>query len=345
MSINKIANGMRGLDIRNILNQLIDEVNNLTTLKPQPKFTLDAKTIANAMDNGVYNGAGSLKTLPQGWHVIPESNSLITGRPSGSQGDLIYFNQDVGKGSDYAYGFALGKDKQGVDSMWVQYRDGTSWTSWWPIRNLSQLSPTNLPSDIQATIADLKAADQDAISRLDKLETAIGRIYAPDQATFDRAVRGLITPELTPLEQQIQSNKVEIQALENTALTLDSVKAQLMAEGWGPLPGTPDKPLSNEAVEYYATYGVTFPLSIGKTLTSADNTVQLSRSGTDAARIFVIVKNNSGQAERVTGISIDDGLQALWDHRDYVISGTPYRVFYSPNAFYEVSNKVKVNYR
>ena len=345
MAINKIANGMKGLAVRNILNQVIDEVNSLSTLQPTSKFNVDAQTIANAMDNGVFNGAGSVKTLSQGWWVIPETNTQVTGRPSGSQGDLIYFTQDVGNGRQYAYGFALGKDKQGVDTMWVQYRDGTSWTAWWPIRNLTQLTPTgDVPNEIQQEIANLKQGEQNAIERIKLLETRLGGIFAPNQAAFDRAVMGLITPELNALEKKVEANAQEIRSVEALALTIEEVKKQLTADGWGPLPTSGTQPPVTKEVEFFALYGSNFPTTIGQ-LSSADTTVQLTRSVGSAARIFVAVKNDANQADRVVGISVDGGLQALWDHRDLDIEGEKYRIFFSPSAFYETTNSVKVNYR
>lgn len=343
MAINKIVNGMKGLAVRTILNQVIDEINNLTTLKPTPKFTVDAQTIANAMDNGVASGAGSIKGLGEGWWVIPETNAQMTGRPSGSQGDLIYFNQNVGNGKNYAYGFALGKDKQGVDTMWVQYRDGNQWTAWWPIQNLKELTPTgDIPTELQQEIANLKAGQTNAIERIKLLETRLGGIYAPNQASFDRAVQGLIQPELTDIEKKIKDNADQLTTLSNTALTLDQVTTHLKALGWGPL--SPDaKPKPTDPVEYFAVYGNSFPTT-AQPLKSAEQTTALSRSSSGGMRIFVVVKNDNNQGGRVTGISIDDGIAAHWDHRDVVINGVKYMAFYSPNAFYEQSNTVRVHY-
>ncbi|ANO57518.1 hypothetical protein [Vibrio phage vB_VhaS-tm] len=343
MAINKISNGMKGLAVRTILNQVIDEVNNLTTLKPTPKFTLNAQTIANAVDNGVFKGVGSVKTLSEGWWVIPGDNVAISGKPPGAQGDLIYFSQDVGNGKQYAYGFALGKDKQGVDTMWVQYRDGSQWTAWWPIQNLKQLKPSGQPpTTIQQDIANLKQGQQNAIERIKLLETRLGGIFAPNQASFDRAVAGLIQPEVTQLEKKIADNTKEIESLENTALTLDQVTTHLKALGWGPLDPNKHKPGLGEPVEFTAIYGSNFPTTVGA-LQGADKAFTVSRSSTAAARIFVIVKDDKEQADRVVGITIDDGMRAHWDHRDMTIQGTKYRVFYSPSAFYEQSNKVQVN--
>lgn len=344
MAINKIVNGMRGLAVRTILNQVIDEVNNLASLTPTPKFKVDAQTIANAVDNGIASGAGSIKTLSQGWWIIPETNLQLTGRPSGSQGDLIYFTQDVGGGNDYAYGFALGKDKQGVDTMWVQYRDGLQWTAWWPIQNLKALTPTgDIPTELQQEIANLKVGEQNAIERIKLLESRLGGIFAPNQAAFDRAVQALITPELTPIEKKIEDNTNKIEALGTTALTLDQIANHFKALGWGPLPTDQPKPVVSEKVEYFTVYSNVFP-TVASTLKSADEVTTLSRVGSGGSRIFVVVKNDKGQGGRVTGISIDGGISAHWDHRDITISGVKYMAFYSPSAFYEQSNTVRVNY-
>lgn len=343
MAIKNIANGMKGLEVRTILNQAIDGVNNLLNLKPQPKFEVDAQTIANAMDNGVFAGSGSVKTLPQGWWVIPQTNTNVSGKPPGAQGDLIYFSQDVGNGRQYAYGFALGKDKQGVDTMWVQYRDGTSWTSWWTIRNLTQLTPTgDVPNEIQQEIANLKQGEQNAIERIKLLETRLGGIFAPNQASFDRAVMGLITPELTQVEQDIEHNKQQIQALQGTALTLDQVTAHLKALGWGPQT-TPVTPNDATPVEFYALYSTDVPTTVGA-LVPASKPTTITRSSSSPMRIFVLVKNDANQLSRVNGIKIDDGVVAKWDHRDIVVEGVNYGAYYSPNAFYETSNKVEVVY-
>lgn len=344
MAINKIVNGMKGLNVRTILNQVIDEVNSLATLTPEPKFKLDAQTIAGAMDNGIASGAGSLKTLGQGWHVIPASNAQMTGRPSGSTGDLIYFTQDVGGGTGYSYGFAIGKDKQGVDTMWVQYRDGSKWSSWWPVQNLKQLVPTgDVPTEIAQEIANLKQGQINAIERIQLLETRLGGIFAPNRASFDRAVQGLIQPELTKIEEKIQDNTQSIQALGATALTLDQVSTHLKALGWGPLPTDQPRPVPDGDVEYFAAYSNVFPTTMGA-LKPASEVTTLTRSGSGGSRIFVLVKNDAGQGGRVTGISIDGGIAARWQHRDVTINAQKFMAFYSPSAYYEQTNTVKVNY-
>lgn len=333
MTIGKIINGMKGLEARQILNQVIDEVNNLAALTPQSKFTADATQIANAMDNGKYTGSGSIKSLTEGWWVIPQSNTQVTGRPSGSQGDLIYFTQDVAGGS-YAYGFALGKDSQGVDTMWVQYRDGNSWTAWWPVKNLSQLTPTgNIPTELQQEIANLKASQANAIERIKLLETRLGGIFAPNQASFDRAVQAIITPELTNVEKEIASHSKAIRDLESNTLTIDEIKKQLAAEGWGPSAAPhPHSPVFDPSkVELTGGYADDWRDAVHFSTHKVGSPITITKVSDDPHNAVVIMDVDA--AKHVQGVTIDGGLPAVWESHAITIGEKQYTAFISPYAF------------
>lgn len=202
MAISKIQNGQKGLEVRTILNKMVDSVNTLESKDPV-KLNITPEMIAQATDNGVAPNSGSVKGLGEGWWVIPEANTGITGRPKGSQGDLIYFRQGVGHvgsrgGTSYSVSWALGKNKDNEDTLWVAYRDGTAWTSWWPIRNISG-------STIPADIAALKAGNTQILERISKLETDLGNIFAPTQSAFDTEVTKLINAKLAPPLKDIEN--------------------------------------------------------------------------------------------------------------------------------------------
>lgn len=291
------------------------------------EFPVTAHMITSALDRGDAPNTGSLKNLLPGWWNVPVDSTGISGRPPDSQGNLIVFRQDLTKGTTPTHSvmMAFGADSAKDPAVWVQYRNGGggTWTKWQKLDD--QLNGVDITA-ITADIAALKAGDADLVDKLGKLTTVVGGIYAPNKAVFDKAVDDLITSALVDF------------------------KAELVKEGWGPISGIPsqnDHPLPSDIPRIYATYGSAFPTSItGPTVTASTSaSVAPTRSTSGSARIFVFFKNDAGQGNKVTGISVDGSLAARWQHRDYAIGGEAYRVFYSPGSFSEQTNTVQVLFR
>lgn len=290
-----------------------------TTAREHP---LTAAMISAAVDNGVAPNSGSVKGLADGWWQIPVGNTGISGRPKGSQGDVILYKHSLTTGtkSPFAISLAFGQDNGKDPAMWIQYRDGVSgtWTRWEKLDD----GGTGDVSAITSDIAALKAADTGILARLSSLETSLGNIYAPNKAAFDKSSQALIDAALATFKEGLEK------------------------AGWGPLTSLPggDHPLPQGIPKIYGQYGVTFPTAIGSSgqFSSTSGALHMSRASTVANRIFIIVPNDINQADDVSGISIDGGLAARWSSRDLTLSGNPYRVFYSPGGYSEKSNTVQV---
>lgn len=286
---------------------------------------LTPSMISAAVDNGDSPNSRSVKALGDGWWTVPASNTQMSGRPKGSQGDLILFKQSLTKGSLSAFGItmAFGNDNRKDPAMWIQYRDGTinKWTMWQKVDE----TESGDVATINREIAALKSGDVSIVSRLDSLETKLGNIYAPDKSAFDKYTNNAITAALA------------------------AFKDELVRDGWGPLkniPGGGDIPLPQGIPKVWAYYGANFPTAIGATgqVSSTSGTIDLIRQSSNAQRIFIVVPNDKLQGDDVTGVSIDDGLKARWASRDLTLSGEAYRVFYSPSGYTEKTHKVTIHF-
>lgn len=114
---------------------------NAVTLGPDGKLpALDGSKLTNLpvlsrdqlfeLDNrGIFSGPGSLKGLGEGWWYIESATTGITGKPSGSAGDLLVYKRTVG--TNGVAMFAFGRDKDG-SQVWAQYRatDNIGYSPW-----------------------------------------------------------------------------------------------------------------------------------------------------------------------------------------------------------------------
>lgn len=121
-------------------------------------------------------------------------------------------------------------------------------------------------------------------------------------------------------------------------LTMDEIIAELKKRGFKESE-TPVTPL----VSYYAGYSTALPTRLDDLDEFKTRSFSIARRITTPERIFVAV--DVDHASGITGISVDGGLPAVWQHRDYQLGGKMMRVFYSPGGFYETSNRVEIKYQ
>lgn len=300
-------------------------------------FKLTSAMVSKALDNGQFNTPGSLKSLADGWWVVPDSNAGATGRPPGSSGDLIYFQQEVSadSGDKFKIGMAFGKDSLLKDSVWVQYRAGSQWTAWIKEAGTSDLS------GITSQIDELKRGNQAVLDELSKLQTAAGSIFAPTKALFDAEANQLIDAKLATVRHtqtahalSITANSMKnaaqdkrLTALEGSALTNAEVENYLRSRGWGPNTAPP-----KEVTEIHFGIGNDYPADFtsqtGTALPHQDMVVTGLASSPN--KVWVAVPKAS--ATKVVGMVANGGLPASWDSKDVTVSGKPWTVFISPTA-------------
>lgn len=276
------------------------------------KIDLTSSAITGALNNGVAPDiAGSIKGLGDGWWKILENNDQITGRPPATSGDLVILKQKVGDDSGFI--LVTGSDKEGHPAMWMQSRVGGTWSGWVKFVSLGDEFKS-----LKEEVDQLTLNVQSEQGKLSSLEQAISTI------------NGHITT--------LQSRPV---------LTEQEIEQTLISKGWGPLSKEPAVTDGSEKLEAWVTYSNTLPRATGIAgqVKSDGSEVTISRSDTKPERITVLVKNDKNQVDRILGLVIDGGLRAIWEHRDVTIGGVKYRAYFSPSAFYEQSNSVKIDYR
>lgn len=287
---------------------------------------LTADMVSKAIDHGEATNGASIKGLADGWWVIPASATQITGRPSGSQGDLTYFKQSVGK--SYTVAMAFGTDKNGASAMWIKYKNVGDWTSWLPITSSEDLTV------IQSDLAALKIGDAAAISRIERLETQIGKIYAPSKALFDSEANTLIDAKLAAY---VPTKDPQIAQLQQE---LDELKRRLPVTpgGGGVLP------VAKPEITVMFTNRIPSSITDDSPVSSTTGEVRMTRADSTPLRLWVLVGNENDEADRVKGISVNKGMEAVWQSRDIVIGGNKYRAFYSAGAYTETEVLVQVNF-
>lgn len=316
----------------------------------QVPIHIDPDDVANALDRGQFTGRGSIKTLDFGWWVIPASNKQVTGRPPGSQGDISIYKAKVGapdQGGRPQYGviMAFGQDKDGNSQAWVEYRTTAGWTPWVSLSDAASGAAPDLTT-VKQEIADLKTGQQAFTTKLDNLETELGKVFAPDKSAFDTEVNKLIKAAITPLQTAITQLEAAQKAMPAT------VESALTAKGWGPISGGHSggggdhhQVVLPQIVAMFGDNGQMPSKTTGTgTFTSTSGKVTISRSKTDRERIFVFVENENDEAHKVTGISVNSGMAAVWGHQDRTLDGKKWRMFYSAGAYTETSAAVKVNF-
>ncbi|CAM0047059.1 hypothetical protein VPHK404_0064 [Vibrio phage K404] len=287
---------------------------------------LTADMVSKAIDHGVVTNGSSIKGLADGWWVIPASATQITGRPSGSQGDLTYFKQSVGK--SYTVAMAFGTDKNGASAMWVKYKNVGDWTSWLPITGSEDLTV------IQSDLAALKIGNAAAISRIERLETQIGKIYAPSKVLFDSEANTLIDAKLSTYVPPKDSQIAQLQQ------ELDELKRRLpVTPGGGSV-----LPATKPEITVMFTNRIPSSITDNSPVSSTTGEVRMTRADSTPLRLWVLVENDNDEADRVKGISVNKGMEAVWQSRDIVIGGKKYRAFYSAGAYTETEVSVQVNF-
>lgn len=303
-------------------------------LSSQVPINITPEMIFNAIDRGTFTGSGSLKTLEPGWWIIPESNNGVSGKPSGSKGDLVFYNAMVGSqdGLSPKYGVALafGKDRINNDQAWAQYRNQNGWTPWIPLYQKDG-SPVDL-SQITQDIADIKnnvATNTEAIS---SLRTDLGNVFAPDKSAFDTEANRVFTSAIKPLETHL--NQIP-----------DEVEKVLTDKGWGPLPksgGSSGHQPSLVLPEFWALFSASIPNSLTGAVSSTTGELNIKKIGTGQERLWVVLKTSD--AGKVKTIKIGDALSSTWDSRSLTIDGEQYTGFYSAGGFTTLDETITVNF-
>lgn len=308
-------------------------------------YTLTAEKIAKALDHGQYNGSGSIKSLDDGWWIIPLGNKGATGRPSGVKSDLIYFQQtaspDVGK--RFSIGLAFGKDSNLKDTIWVQYKSAGKWTDW--IREGGDADLTA----ITASINELKAGNQNALNLIAQLQTSAGKLFAPTKDLFDAEANKLIDAKLASYTNpQVEQNKKDIQAVKSSAITEPDIERALSAKGWGPLPkpgkgggGGGDHPVV-QLPKVWMMFDASIPSDLSSATVTTNGEATLRKVGSANSRLWIIVEKS--QAAKVSKIQIGTSLASKWDTRDLTIDGQQYTGFYSAGGFVTFNKKVTVEF-
>lgn len=289
---------------------------------------LTSEMVSKAIDNGVAVDGASIKSLSDGWWVIPESATGITGRPKGAQGDLTYFRQYTD--NSHAVGIIFGRDRNDEASMWVQYKQGTKWTRWLPVTSSAELS------GVTSDIASLKLGNAAAISRIERLETQVGKIYAPSKLLFDQEVDGLIDSKLAAYVPPKDPKIAQIQQ------ELDDLKSKL--PGTVTPSGGDKQPVVKPEITVMFTNSIPSSVTENSPVTSTTGEARITRVSGTPSRLWVLVENDNDEADKVKGISVNKGMEAVWQSRDVVIGGKKYRAFYSAGAYTETEVSVKVNF-
>ncbi|CAL9960212.1 hypothetical protein VPHK250G1_0050 [Vibrio phage K250 g1] len=309
-------------------------------------YVLTADKIAKALDHGQYNGAGSLKSLADGWWIIPVSNKTATGRPKGTTSDLIYFQQtttpDAGK--RFGIGMAFGQDSKLKDSVWVQYKNAGTWTDWIKEGGTADLTA------VTASIAELKRGNQATLDELGQLKTAAGNLFAPTQDLFDKEANKLIDAKLAayspPVNPQVDQNKQDISTLKSSAVTEPGIEAALKAKGWGPLTkgggGHSGTQPSVVLPSVWMMFDASLPTDISSATLTTNGEATLRKLGTGNERLWVLVEKSA--AAKVSGIKVGTSFASKWDTRDLTINGQQYTGFYSAGGFTTFNKKVIVEF-
>lgn len=298
-----------------------------------------AQAVSKAIDHGQFTGAGSLKSLADGWWIIPASNLQATGRPSGATGDLVFFIQTLTPSVGNKYGIAMvfGKDSALKDSMWVQYKDTGSWTPWFKEDGQQDLSTIN------SEIDELKRGNQKVLDELTKIQTAAGNLFAPTQVLFDAEANKLIDAKLNPVSTKADANAKAIADMPA------NVEKYLVSQGWQKAGGKVapgGQGGSDHPVVKLPKVWMLFDASIPSSLTGATITTNgeatLRKLGSGNERLWVIVE--SDVAAKVSGIQVGASLAAKWDTRTLTIDGQQYTGFYSAGGFTTFNKKVTVEF-
>ena len=153
-------------------------------------------------------------------------------------------------------------------------------------------------------IADIEGAES-LVSDVSAVKAKVSNLYAPDQTTFEQLVNAIVDTKV------------------KSAATLPT--------------GIP---------KVYGSYGTNIPNTLTQQgiFSSTSGVLHMTNAAGTSLRIFVAVQNDTGQADGVTGIALDDSPAAVWESRDTTYASVKYRVFYSNLAYKSATNKVTVKF-
>lgn len=268
-----------------------------------PDQPLTSTEVSKALNNGVVPEIpGSIKGLGDGWWKLLKDNLQVTGRPSGTNGDLLILKQKAGPSSSFI--LVSGQDTNNKPAIWMQSRIASQWTDWVKFHT-DAVTGDDLETEIQNVLRAI-ALMQGRIEALENAEKALTPL------TIDQIETQLSAKGWGPLPKST------------------------------PIPSSKDRPSKPTGIpKVWAGYSLTFPTDLNTGLfSSTSGVLSITRTETTAERIFIVVP--MPEAEDVSGIRIDDGLAAKWQSRDQTYDGKQYRVFYSDGGFNEQSNKVQV---
>ncbi len=277
-----------------------------------PTPTFDPSMFQSAVDHGYAaddQGIKSSKTA-DGWWIFKDLSS-VSGRPAGSIGDLIAFKNTISTANaafKHTFVMAIGQDQDLEDAIWFMYRDGTAWSSWFRETGNDKKQIDSIVKDV----GSLKQGNAVAVSRLDAVQTAIGKIYAPSKLAFNKAVTGLISAALANYTPSKPSHGG-------------------------------DKP-SLVFPRFYAQFSLGVPANFTGAVTSTNAEATLLRIPTTRERIFISVENDNDEASKVKEFKFNGGQKMSLAHVDFVRNGKKYRGFYTGGAFTEQKVDIKINF-
>ncbi|MGL5525351.1 MAG: hypothetical protein ACRDCY_16475 [Aeromonas veronii] len=275
-----------------------------------PSF--DISMFSTAVDHGYAADDQGIKQdkTTNGWWIFKDIKQS-SGRPADAVGDLIVFKNTIDVSNPalkHVVVMAIGKSKNLTSQVWFMYRDGLQWTPWFNITEADQTKIDNLA----ASVDEMKRGDKAVLDEVAKIQTAIGTAFTPSNDAFTKAVNSMITA-----------------ALKNYK------------------PDTSGHPSGGDDLEYpriYVQFSSNVPTDLTPAVTSTTGSATILSVPSVPARLFVSVENDNNEASKVKGITVNQGLKAVWTYRDTVISGKKYRAFYSAGTFAESRLDVKVDF-
>ncbi|MGL5282382.1 MAG: hypothetical protein ACRC8W_11670 [Plesiomonas shigelloides] len=272
----------------------------------------DVSMFSSAVDHGYAADDQGIKQdkTTNGWWIFKDIKQS-SGRPADAVGDLIVFKNTINVSNPalkHVFVMAIGKNKNLSNQVWFMYRDGLQWTPWFSITEADQTKIDNLA----ASVDEMKRGDKAVLDEVAKIQTAIGTAFTPSNDAFTKAVNSMITA-----------------ALKNYK------------------PDTSGHPSGGDDLEYpriYVQFSTNVPTDFTSAVTSTTGSATILTVPSVPARLFVSVENDNNEASKVKGITVNQGLKAVWTYRDTIISGKKYRAFYSAGTFAESKIEVKVDF-
>lgn len=275
-----------------------------------PKF--DESMFQSAVDNGYAPDDAGLKrsNFKVGWSIVKDIKQ-VSGRPSGSVGDLIVFKQELDNDNPalrHTFMMAIGKDLKLNNQVWFMYKDGSTWSPWFSVEGENQAKIDAISSSVN----ELKQGQAAALNELKTLQTAAGNLYAPDKATFDKATNALIQAALKDYSAKHSGQGGD--------------KADIVYP------------------RFYAAFSNSRLTSLSGVSTSTTGELTLVRIPATASRIFIYVENDNDEASKIKGFSFNDSQKMSLQPEDAVIDGKKYKAYYTSGGFTEKQVEIKIDF-